>query len=248
MQFKQIFLAVCLSGFALGLPEGHHKNGTAVSGADKPMGTGTMGHKGKGHHKNGTSADFECAELSKLTKLTKLANNATALSELETKHNLTAAEVAKIKESAANATTKLTTLQSNTTLTTQCAVVDAHAKVMKECKEMSQLMKLSSLVNNATAMSELESKHNLTAAEISKIKEGAANATMKLTKLQSNTTLVAACSAIKTTKSNSTSGNANAQQSTSAAVSIRSISNVGHMLANAIFALAMGGMALSLMA
>jgi len=206
MQFKQIILAICLSGFALALPEGHHKNGTAVSGADSPSGTGKVGHKGKEHHKNGTSADFECAELSKLTKLTSLANNATALSELETKHNLTAAEISKIKESAANATTKLTKLQSNTTLTAQCAVVDAHQKVVKECKEMSKLMKLTSLVNNATAMSELETKHNLTASEISKIKEGAANATTKLTKLQSNTTLVAACSTIKATKTNGTSG------------------------------------------
>jgi len=247
MQLQQIILALCLSSFALALPEGHHKNGTADSGD-----TGAGGHKSngaKGHHKNGGTQDFECKEMAKLTKLTSLANNATALSELETKHNLTAAEISKIKDSAANATTLLTKLQSNSTLVSQCAIVDAHEKVVQQCKEIATLKKLTAFANNATAMSELETKKNLTATEVSKIKEAAANATTKLTKLQSNTTLVAACSTIKTTgKSNSTSGAGNSAGEISSATSIRSMGGAGQILANAIFATVLGGITLSLMA
>jgi hypothetical protein len=152
--------------------------------------------------KNGTKATSEksqCAQISRLTKLTALVNNATALSELETKHNLTAAEVSEIKVSAANATTLLTKLQANSTLTTQCAIINADSKLKNQCKEISKLTKLAALATNATALNELQTKKNLTAAEMAKIKEGAQNATVKLTKLQSNTTLVTACQTIKTT-------------------------------------------------
>lgn len=187
--------------------KGHKKHGAANAAAN---GTTTGATTGKAKLKedrvskarNGTKATSEksqCAEISRLTKLTSLINNATALSELETKHNLTAAQISEIKASAANATTRLTDLQANTTLTTQCAIVNADSKLKNQCKEISRLTKLTALAGNATALSELQTKKNLTDAEMAKIKEGAQNATVKLTQLQSNTTLVTACQSVKTT-------------------------------------------------
>lgn len=59
---------------------------------------------------------------------------------------------------------------------------------------------MAALASNTTALSELQTKKNLTDAEMTKIKDRAQNATVKLTQLQSNTTLVAACQTIKTTE------------------------------------------------
>lgn len=80
----------------------------------------------------GTSEKSQCKEIDRLTKLTSIVNNATALSQFETKHNLTAAQVDEFKAKAANATTRLTELQANSTLTTQCAAVNAESKLMNE--------------------------------------------------------------------------------------------------------------------
>lgn len=59
---------------------------------------------------------------------------------------------------------------------------------------------MASLASNTTALSELQTKKNLTDAEMAKIKDRAQKATVKLTQLQSNTTLVAACQTVKTTE------------------------------------------------
>jgi hypothetical protein len=203
MQFTSVVLALCLSSFAVA-KGGHEKNGTAVAGV-AAMGTGAAGHGKHGagdgsKAKNGTHANTEkkqCSEMSRLTKLVALVNNATKLSELETKHNMTAAKITELKASAANATTRLTELQSNSTLTSQCAIVDAGEKLKGQCKEMKSLTKLMDVAGNATALSEMATKKNWTDAEMAKFKAHAANATMKLTKLTSNTTLVAACETIK---------------------------------------------------
>lgn len=58
---------------------------------------------------------------------------------------------------------------------------------------------MAALASNTTALSELQTKNNLTDAEMAKIKDRAQNATVKLTQLQSNTTLLADCQTIKTT-------------------------------------------------
>lgn len=218
--------------------------GTGTDTGVAAVGTGTSGRKK--HHatvnatttgnakvkeeraekaKNGTrdtSERSQCAEISRLTRLTSLVNNATALTELESKHNLTAAQIDDIKASATNATTRLTALQANTTLTTQCAVVNAGSKLKNQCKEMSRLTTLTALASNTTALSELQTKRNLTDAEMAKIKDSAQNATVKLTQLQSNTTLVAACQTIKTTegKHNKTSESI-LGQSTQASVNMK---------------------------
>lgn len=62
-----------------------------------------------------------CKQMNKLQKLINVANNQTAIDALVSKKGLNDTEVAKLKEKAANATTKLTEMQANTTLTDLCA-------------------------------------------------------------------------------------------------------------------------------
>ena len=77
--------------------------------------------KGNGtHHGNKDSVKAKCAEINRLTELTGLVNNKTKLADFQAKHNLTTAQMQKIKDTAANATTMLIKLQSNTTLVTAC--------------------------------------------------------------------------------------------------------------------------------
>lgn len=183
-----LFNLLFLSLFTLTVSaEGDHKghNGIAALGE----------HKGNGTAKDSTK--FECAEIERLTSLTDLVNNSTKFASFSTHHNLSAADQAKLQAKAANATTKLTTLQSNATLVSACATIDAAQKLKMQCKEMKALTKLTDVANNATALAELQSKHNLTAAQVQKIKNEAANATTKLNKLKGNSTLVTACEDMK---------------------------------------------------
>ncbi|OCL03110.1 hypothetical protein AOQ84DRAFT_357071 [Glonium stellatum] len=162
-------------------------------------------HAGLAHmHHNQTTLDRECAKIRELTALTDLVNNATKLQELETKDHLSAAQVAELKDKASNATTKLTTLKANSTLVADCAVVDAKLRLEEQCAHIARLTALTDLVNNATKLSELETKKNLTAEEIAKLKEKAANATVRLTEMEKNTTLVDSCASLKASRSYST--------------------------------------------
>ena len=217
MHFKKYFLLLALSLFVYA--EGHGNNGTNTHGvASSKTGADSQGHAHstggpkahgdknngtdhKGHdsqHKHKDMESLKCAEISHLTTLTKLVSNATELAAFEAHHNLSSAEIQKLKAEAANATSKLTQLEKNATLVSDCAVLEASEKLKAQCHEIEALTKVVSLANNATALQALESKHNLTAAEIAKLKDKAANATAELTKLQSNATLVAACNHLKT--------------------------------------------------
>ena len=149
------------------------------------------------HHENNDCVKAKCAEISRLTKLANLVNNSTKLADYQAKHNLTSAEMQKLKDMAANATTKLAQLKSNTTLVNECATMQAAEKLKAQCKEMQELTKLVKLANNATALQDLQTKYNLTASQVQKIKNEAANATVKLTKLQSNSTLMVDCQNLK---------------------------------------------------
>jgi hypothetical protein len=64
--------------------------------------------------------EAECHQMKRRTELSSLADNQTALREFQAKHNLTAAEVTEFTERAKNATTKLATLQKNSTLVDAC--------------------------------------------------------------------------------------------------------------------------------
>ncbi|TID27469.1 HET-domain-containing protein [Venturia nashicola] len=229
MHIKQVILALCLSSLAFANNHHHKNGtaidanaaGTCTGTAVAAVGTGTAGRKkhggtsaasngtttaattGKaGYETNGTkgtSKKSQCKEIDHLTKLTSIVNNATALSEFETKHKFTAAQIDEFKAKAAKATTRLMELQANSTVTRQCAIANAEIKLMKQCKEITRLSKMAALASNTTALRQMQAKKNLTDMEIAKIKDRAKDATVKLTQLQSNTSLVAACQTIKTT-------------------------------------------------
>ena len=168
-----------------------------------------MAEKVGKNDKNGTaknSVNHACNKMARLTKLTDLAANQTKLDELVAKGKLNATEEDAIKAKATNATQELKTMMSNTTLVSECAVVDAHEKVVKECSSMKKLTKLSKLANNETALKAYEAKHNMTAAQMTKFQEKIGNATTKLQDMQKNTTLTDLCAKEKSTKGNGTQG------------------------------------------
>ncbi|KIW03276.1 hypothetical protein, variant [Verruconis gallopava] len=135
----------------------------------------------------------QCAEIAEITAIVNLVNNATELAKFETRHNLSQSDIAEIKSKAATDEAKLKALQSNSTLMQECAVMAAGMKLRAQCREIKELTMLSDLANNQTALQEFQTKHNLTAAEMTKFTDRAKNATEKLATLQKNTTLVAAC-------------------------------------------------------
>lgn len=171
----------------------------------KEHGNSTEG--GKGHH-NGTrmgmgmgdSTKKECKQIRSLTTLTKLAANQTKLDELVADKKMTTAMVDALKAKAAKADTTLKTLTANSTLTGQCAVIDANEKTMSECKEMKHLKKLSMIAGNQTALTALMAKKHLNATETDKFKMWAMKAQEKYQKLSSNATLTKICAEKKQEK------------------------------------------------
>jgi hypothetical protein len=136
-----------------------------------------------------------CEELAHLEELVLIFNNATKLAEVEKNEHLTPQQVTKLKEEAKNATVKLNQLKSNTTLVKECLIVEAHLKLLHECKEIVVLVTIIDIASNKTLLLELEkeTKHNLTVAQDAVLKELAANATTKLTMFEKNTTLITDC-------------------------------------------------------
>jgi len=72
-----------------------------------------------------------------------------------------------------------------------------HSALEAECDKIHHLTELVDLAKNTTKLDELVSKHHLNATEVGKIKEKAANATIKLNRLESNASLVSECADIK---------------------------------------------------
>lgn len=202
MQLKQIILAFCLSSAVLAHGNKKGKTGEAAnadSGSGRRNGTTTSAAAAGGSgRKNGTTnAAAQCGEISRLTELTSLAQNATKLAELQTKRNLTDAQIDELKTAATSANTRLTQLNSNTTLVSQCAIVNADKQLKSQCRSLARLTALSNLANNATALSALQAKSNLTANQMTELKAKAANATVKLQELKSNATLTASCQSLQ---------------------------------------------------
>ena len=142
----------------------------------------------------------QCTQLKSLTKLTQLASNATALAMLQAKENITIADIEKIKEKAALATTKLAMLSGNGTLVNDCAMMAAESELRKTCSKMKKLTKLSKLGTSSKALGELQKARQLTTAEMQKVKEVSANATAMLNAMMQNTTLKASCAALHSGK------------------------------------------------
>lgn len=151
-------------------------------------------------HGNGTKSndperalDKSCNKMRKLTMLSDLANNQTKLDAWVAAGKLDTTKVDALKAKAANATMELQTMQSNTTLVGECAVVDANLKTVSQCKQMKALTKLAALAGNDTAMTAFEQKKGLNETGIEKLKAKIAEASTKLQAMQSNTTLTDFC-------------------------------------------------------
>ncbi|KAF2024794.1 hypothetical protein EK21DRAFT_77920 [Setomelanomma holmii] len=176
------------------------------------------------HTKGADTIKQACKQMAKLTHLTELAANQTKLDELVAKGKLNSTEVDALKTKATDATTKLQTMASNTTLTTECAAIDAEQKTVSECKQMKQLQKLANLASNTTALDAMVSKKSLNSTEVDKLKEKISKAQTKLQTLSSNTTLTDFCAQRQqgkgttsadagTTSSSGAAGSATAEQS-----------------------------------
>jgi hypothetical protein len=159
-------------------------------------------HKGgeKGGNKGGDSVKKTCKEMSKLTFLTTLAANQTKLDELVAKGKMNATKVDELKAKAAAATTKLQTLTSNTTLTAECAMMNANMEMKHQCKEMKKLQKFTMLASNTTAMDAFAAHKKLNATQVDHLKATLQTMGTKLKALQANTTLTAFCKQMKQAK------------------------------------------------
>jgi hypothetical protein len=134
-----------------------------------------------------------CKKLRKLSALSQIAANQTRLDAWVTEGKLDTAEVDALKAKAANATAELQTMESNTTLVSECAIFNAERKSINQCKRMKMLTKLAALASNETAMTAFEQRKRLNETGIEKFKAKIAEAQIKLTDMQSNTTLTNFC-------------------------------------------------------
>jgi hypothetical protein len=151
----------------------------------------------------GDTTKMACKEMRKLTALTTLAGNQTKLDELVAKGKLDTAKVDALKKKAADATTKLQTLSSNTTLTSECAAIDAQGQMKSQCKQMKSLQKLAKLASNTTAMDAFAAKKNLNSTQVDGLKNKLQKADTKLKALEANTTLTDFCKQMKQGKESS---------------------------------------------
>jgi hypothetical protein len=165
MQFSVLFLSFLLSG--------------AVTAKD--------------HNDNSTKAISEndrCHEITGLNQLVALASNITKLNKI-TKNNAT--KIAEIQAKASSASTTLSTLQSNSTLMSACAVIDAAQAETDGCQETFLLQRFVAFAANTTAVGSATQNN---ATKIADIELRASDAAAKLQTLTSNSTLQAACPAV----------------------------------------------------
>jgi hypothetical protein len=148
-------------------------------------------------HNGGDSTKMMCQQIKSLTVLTSLATNQNKLDELVAKGKMDTAKVDALKKKAAEATTKLQNLSSNTTLTTECAAINAKSKMKKECGQMKRLQKLANLATNATALDAFTAKHKLDSTQVDGLKIKVQNADTKFKAMQSNTTFTDFCKQMK---------------------------------------------------
>lgn len=111
MQFTSVLISLLLSSAVMA--KGGNKTSKAKPVTDKSL----------------------CQSMAKLTQIVNLAANTTKL-ESKTKGNAT--KIAEIKAKAADASTKLTTMSSNATLVSTCAVVEANNQLKSDCSDMKQ--------------------------------------------------------------------------------------------------------------
>ncbi|KAF2635768.1 hypothetical protein P280DRAFT_522885 [Massarina eburnea CBS 473.64] len=210
-----VALLFALVGFSAAFPQFHmlearkgNKNDTSASA--------------KGNGTKGNSVNKMCKQMAKLTKLTELASNQTKMDALVSKGKLNDTEVTSLKSKAAEAETKLKTMTSNSTLVSECAVVDAHQETIGQCKQMKGLSKLASLASNQTAMDAWVAKKKLNDTQVTKFKDQISKAQTKLDSLNGNTTLTDICS--KETSQKGASGTGATQAGTASTTAASSAS------------------------
>ncbi|KAH7383086.1 hypothetical protein BKA64DRAFT_176746 [Cadophora sp. MPI-SDFR-AT-0126] len=133
------------------------------------------------------SEKSQCKQIRKLQKFVDLASNTTKLEEV-TKND--AAKVAQLQAEASAAATQLTTLQSNATLVSDCAIINASEEQEDRCEETFELQAFIAFASNTTAVA---AKTENNATKIAAIQAKASTAATKLQALTSNSTLQAAC-------------------------------------------------------
>ncbi|KAF2997073.1 hypothetical protein E8E13_002429 [Curvularia kusanoi] len=153
---------------------------------------------GASKHHNGNSTRTNslkqtCKKMRTLQAVSQITANQTKLDSWVAAGKLDTAEVDALKAKAAAATTELQTLQSNTTLVTECATVNAERKSVMQCMQLKQLTKLATLAGNATALAAFGEKKGMNSTQMDKLKEKIANAPTKLKELMSNSTLTTFC-------------------------------------------------------
>lgn len=170
MQIKSLFVSLLLTGAVIA--KGHKANSTTMAVTDKSL----------------------CKEMASLTKEVNLAANSTKLAE-KTKNNST--KIAEIQAKASAASVSLATMQSNTTLVSTCAVIDAAETTQDTCEDMADWQKLVSLAGNQTA---LDAKAKNNATKIAALQAKASKAATKLAAMSNDTTLADACASITSAK------------------------------------------------
>jgi hypothetical protein len=152
-----------------------------------------------------------------------------------------ATKIAAIQLKASQATAKLDTLNVNTTLQADCPAV----MQKEECKFMNGLRKFDSFAGNQT-MLDMVTKSNTTKED--QIKKLADQAQMQLTATQSNSTMTAACDALKAQSDKGTAQSSTSSESTTdnsissskSAAGLEKMPSAGLAVVSTIVALAVG--------
>lgn len=134
-----------------------------------------------------------CKRIAALTSLSNVATNQTLRDTLLADKKLSqdqANDIATKKDAIAS---ELQDLSTNTTLTAECGVINAHRKAAKDCKKLDKLQKLVELANNETAYNEHLAGELLNQKQTEQLKKNMEEASIKLQALRSNSTLTELC-------------------------------------------------------
>jgi hypothetical protein len=139
------------------------------------------------------SVQGTCKRIAALTNLSSMAANQTSLDAMLADNKLTQEQVDYIETKKDAINSELQELSSNTTLTTECGVIGAHQKAVKDCKKLDKLEKLVELANNKTAYDEHLAGEILNQKQTEQLKKNMEDAEVKLQRMRSNSTLVELC-------------------------------------------------------
>ena len=134
-----------------------------------------------------------CNRIVALTNLSAMAANQTRLDTLLASKTLTQEQVDNILSKKDTINAELQQLSSNSSLTAECGVINAHKNVVEGCQKLDKLEKLVELANNKTAYDEHLAGEILNQKQTEQLKKNMETAELKLQELRSNSTLVELC-------------------------------------------------------